>query len=197
MSPRTVKQNQEIQDVSRAKIVESALTLFAQHGFESTTTRQIAEHAGISHGLMYHYFAGKDDLLKTVFQRCVEPLHKIMLGAEDIHDPAAKVEYIIRATFSTVREDQIAATLFYTLRTQAAFLNLMREDTIQWVGALRAIFLDCFTALGHAQPEVDAALLYALLEGMVRHYLLEPETFPLAAATERVIDQYCRKEALK
>jgi len=197
VSPRTASQNQEIQAVSRAKIVESALTLFAQHGYESTTIKQIAEHAGISQGLMYHYFVGKEDLLRMVFRRCVEPLRQMMEALDETPAPQQKLEWLIRQVFEIAKNDQTAARLFYALRSQMAFLNILRGETLELVNALRDIFEDCFRGLGREQPAVEAALLYALLEGMLRHYLLEPEWFPLDAAVERVIALFCARESVK
>lgn len=48
----------------REQIMEGALRAFAEHGFAKATNRDIADAAGIgSPGLIYHYFAGKEDLL--------------------------------------------------------------------------------------------------------------------------------------
>ena len=48
---------------SRQKIINAALFLFAKYGYEKTTIRMIAQKAGVSLGLMYNYFDGKDELL--------------------------------------------------------------------------------------------------------------------------------------
>lgn len=50
----------------------SALELFAEHGFGSTSVKAIAQRAGVSPGLIYTYFPSKDDLLRAVFERGVE-----------------------------------------------------------------------------------------------------------------------------
>lgn len=50
----------------RAQIVDVARALFAERGYRSTTTRELARAAGVSDALMYRYFAGKDDVLRAV-----------------------------------------------------------------------------------------------------------------------------------
>ncbi len=51
----------------REQIMEGALRAFADHGFAKATNRAIADAAGIgSPGLIYHYFASKEDLLQQV-----------------------------------------------------------------------------------------------------------------------------------
>jgi AcrR family transcriptional regulator len=61
---RRDKQAQE----TRAKLIETALDLFARQGVDSTSIKDIARAAGVAQGLLYHYFASKDDLLWGVLE---------------------------------------------------------------------------------------------------------------------------------
>ena len=53
-------------DARRAQIVEIARRLFAEGGYRSTTTRQLARAAGVSDALMYRHFESKEDVLRAV-----------------------------------------------------------------------------------------------------------------------------------
>jgi AcrR family transcriptional regulator len=53
-------------DARRAQIVEVARRLFAEVGYQQTTTRQLARAADVSDALMYRHFASKDDVLRAV-----------------------------------------------------------------------------------------------------------------------------------
>jgi AcrR family transcriptional regulator len=53
----------------RIQILDTALKVFAEKGFTKTTIKDLAEAAGISAGLMYHYFPGKEKLLEAVVER--------------------------------------------------------------------------------------------------------------------------------
>jgi AcrR family transcriptional regulator len=57
---------------SRKKILEAALELFAYEGYHSTSMHKVAKHAGVSKGLLYNYFEGKEDLLKRIFDFLLE-----------------------------------------------------------------------------------------------------------------------------
>ena len=56
-------------ELTRQRILETALELFATHGYERTTLRDIAAKAECSLGLAYRYFARKEDLVLVLYNR--------------------------------------------------------------------------------------------------------------------------------
>jgi AcrR family transcriptional regulator len=52
----------------REQIIDAAMRVFAQKGFAKATNKDIAHEAGITAGLIYHYFKSKEDLLKIVIE---------------------------------------------------------------------------------------------------------------------------------
>lgn len=60
-------------DDRRAQIIDCALTLFASKGFSGTTTKQIANAAGISDTLIFQYFKTKDDLIRAALAVLFHP----------------------------------------------------------------------------------------------------------------------------
>lgn len=67
----------------REDILDSALTLFAERGFDATTIPMIATDAKVGAGTIYRYFANKEVLVNTLFQHYVtlfkEALEKTIL----------------------------------------------------------------------------------------------------------------------
>src|ERR1041385_6833359 len=53
----------------REQIIDAALLVFSQKGFERTTNKDIAQAAGITAGLIYHYFESKEELLKAAIEQ--------------------------------------------------------------------------------------------------------------------------------
>ena len=53
-------------DARREQLLDLALDLFAKQGFEATSTQQIAKAAGVTQGLVFHYFGSKEGLLSAV-----------------------------------------------------------------------------------------------------------------------------------
>lgn len=55
-------------DDRRREILDAAMELFAQRGFEATSLRDIAKHLGITPGLVYHYFDSKQKLFDEALE---------------------------------------------------------------------------------------------------------------------------------
>ena len=51
----------------RRVILDAAVRVFARQGFHSCRVSDIADEAGVAYGLVYHYFASKDEVLDTLF----------------------------------------------------------------------------------------------------------------------------------
>jgi AcrR family transcriptional regulator len=52
----------------RRLILDAAVRVFARKGFHACRVGDIAEEAGVAHGLLYHYFASKDEVLDAAFR---------------------------------------------------------------------------------------------------------------------------------
>jgi len=51
----------------RRQLLDAAVRVFARKGFHASRVGDIAEEAGVAHGLLYHYFKSKDEVLEAVF----------------------------------------------------------------------------------------------------------------------------------
>jgi AcrR family transcriptional regulator len=72
MSPLRGEQLDQIRDERREQIVQAAIKVFARRGIVGTKMSMIAAEAGISHGLVYHYFKTKDELFSLLIQDAVD-----------------------------------------------------------------------------------------------------------------------------
>ena len=59
----------DIQREKRRLILRAAITVFARSGYHTSRVADVAKEAGVSYGLVYHYFGSKEDLLETIFRR--------------------------------------------------------------------------------------------------------------------------------
>lgn len=58
----------------RREIVDACLRVVSRAGIAGATTREIASEAGVSHGIIAHYFTGKEEILRAALQRSYELL---------------------------------------------------------------------------------------------------------------------------
>jgi TetR/AcrR family transcriptional regulator, fatty acid metabolism regulator protein len=53
----------------RGELLRAAVRVFARRGFHASRVTDIASEAGVAHGLLYHYFRSKDEVLDEIFRR--------------------------------------------------------------------------------------------------------------------------------
>jgi AcrR family transcriptional regulator len=74
----------------RRHILEAAVRVFARKGFHASRVGDIAEEAGVAHGLLYHYFESKDRVLEAVFHENWSVLLARIASVEETDEPAAE-----------------------------------------------------------------------------------------------------------
>jgi len=92
-----------IAEVRRKDLIDAAITSIADIGYGEVTVQTICETAGVSRGLIGHYFAGKDELLlEAVRQVATELGNSTREAARNAGpDPVAKLHAVIAASFSS------------------------------------------------------------------------------------------------
>jgi AcrR family transcriptional regulator len=192
MSPRTEAQNEQLRAESRARIITSALELFAQHGYEQTSVRMIAQAAGVAQGLLYNYFAGKEGLLRAIFEQSMADVRESFAAAEQAAQPDQRIAQLIQAAFTTIRRNVAFWRLSYGVRMQAGVLASLGEGMSGWADSIRQTFERYFGETGAPDPPVEAAILFALIDGVCQHYVLDPQRYPLDRVEEALIQRYSK-----
>jgi AcrR family transcriptional regulator len=96
----------------RQRILQAAIRVFAENGYHGARVGDIAEDAGVAHGLLYHYFASKEDVLRTIFAENWGQLIERFRAVETSHEPAAqKLEGIAKILLRTWRNDPALVTV--------------------------------------------------------------------------------------
>ncbi|PEA23652.1 TetR family transcriptional regulator [Bacillus cereus] len=72
MAPLNEEQLIQIRDERREQILAAALSVFSRRGVAGTKMSMIVKEAGISHGLVYHYFKSKEELFVTLVKRAIK-----------------------------------------------------------------------------------------------------------------------------
>jgi AcrR family transcriptional regulator len=82
------QRTQGVED-KRRQLLEAAVRVFARKGYHASRVGDIAEEAGVAHGLLYHYFKSKDQVLEAVFHENWSVLQARIASVEETDEPAA------------------------------------------------------------------------------------------------------------
>jgi AcrR family transcriptional regulator len=87
------------QEERRRAILAAAVRVFARSGYHGARVGDIAEEAGVAHGLLYHYFSSKEEVLETVFREnwreLLETLRRVEASAEPADEQLVGVVKIL------------------------------------------------------------------------------------------------------
>jgi TetR/AcrR family transcriptional regulator, fatty acid metabolism regulator protein len=84
----TVAERPAAVEDKRRQLLDAAVRVFARKGFHASRVGDIAEEAGVAHGLLYHYFESKDQVLEAVFHENWSILLARIASVEETDEPA-------------------------------------------------------------------------------------------------------------
>ena len=79
------------QEDKRRLILDAAVRVFARKGYHTSRVGDIAEEAGVAHGLLYHYFRSKEELLEAVLDQHYFLPELRRIASSDRDRPVAEV----------------------------------------------------------------------------------------------------------
>jgi TetR/AcrR family transcriptional regulator, cholesterol catabolism regulator len=153
-------------DRRRQEVVYQAAKAFARQGYDQTTMQELAATMGLATGALYHYFGGKETLLRAICDQLMEPLlaQATALVEEDEAAPE-QLRTLVRLWVAHVIEHRDHMLVFQQERH-------VIESGDQWrkVRASRKAFERLVAeVLARARPHPDSQLALLALLGMVNH----------------------------
>lgn len=111
-------------DVTRARIVQAALDLFSEHGFDAATTAAIAKRAGVTEKTLFRHFGNKKKLFaKTVYPAILELLRPIAF--ESLRAVIQTDQPTLRQSVRAIMMDRIAFT-----RKRPEMVKLLAQELL-------------------------------------------------------------------
>ena len=190
MPTRRDERNEAVRAERRREILDHALALFAERGYAETTIRMIAESIGMSQGLLYRYFASKELLLHAIFEQSMQDVRASFAAADTGADPQERLERLIRSAFTIIRDHRRFWQLGYSVRMQRAVVSDLGEALHAWTVTIRQTLEGYLRTTSADDPVVAATILFALIDGVCQHYVLDPEGYPLDAVAEAIVAKY-------
>ncbi|MBE1442417.1 TetR/AcrR family transcriptional regulator [Paenibacillus sp. OAS669] len=148
----------------RDKIMEAALVLFAERGYDGTTVPMIADKAEVGTGTIYRYFENKEALVNALFQDCVQGLHDTV--KRDYPEAGGVREQFRHVFFAMVRfaKANIHGFYFVDTHSNARYLDPESRESFRQL----MDFLHAYAAAGIQQGIIrpsQANVLIAIVFG--------------------------------
>src|SRR3954470_2769029 len=122
----------------RRLILDAAVRVFAHKGFHTSRVGDIAEEAGVAHGLLYHYFSSKDEVLDTIFrEHWTALLDRVHAAEQSGDDPVEQLRGITEAMFRSwlTEPDVVRVVIREIARTEEISEHV--GELVRPVGAIR------------------------------------------------------------
>jgi AcrR family transcriptional regulator len=192
MSPRSKEQNNKVRSQSINNILDASLELFAVQGYDATSISMIAEKAGISKGLLYNYFKGKEDLLRGLIDRLNSSeadMMKDVIG----NDPGQTLENVLRVFFKELRDNFQQWAFVSKLALQVDKFDFVKDLATEKYNGYTQLLEQLLTALGEPNAKQEARLIAVMFDGIGFQYMMIKEDYPLDEIENYLINKYCTK----
>ena len=168
----------------RAEIIAATIGLLARDGLTRTTTRKMAEAAGMNQATLLYYFDGKDDLLFAVLQEMMRSTQEIARSAVRAHRSLREtIAGGLRAFWEHVESApeleimQYELTLYALRNPDAAWLA--KQQYSGYCAVVEQLFHDIFTAAGqtsHIPYDALARFVVGGLDGMILQFVSDRDS---------------------
>jgi AcrR family transcriptional regulator len=184
-------------------ILDAAEQLFATHGIDGTSIREITRVADVNVAAVHYHFGAKEAVLRAVTDRVVGPMNarrfRLLERAQDAAAPEpadidAMIEAFIRPDFETLMELQqrgptVARFLGRVYSDQAPWIRQMTREQFAEVG--ERFFPAIAVALPHLRPDELAWRMAQVTALVVHTFATWPTSGMDTAGAERTIARLC------
>ena len=171
----------ETADVRRHSLIEATAASLAESGIAGTSVRAICARAGVSPGLLTHYFPGVDALVAETYRVTTERVSQTLSAAVEAAGDNRRARLIAFLTASfrppIAAPDLLATWLAFwgLVKTDPAIAEIHKETYAAYRAELAALLRDCGAAEAEVAPVAIA--LTALVDGLWLELSLDPTTF--------------------
>lgn len=167
----------------REEILDAALELFAQKGYDRVSVREIAREAGLSQAGLLHHFSTKEELFLEVLRRRDD-----RDGDPINHRHLHSVEHLISAVTHNASEPGLVR-LFVSMSAESAVstsdVRRWFESRYEWLLEEVARDVRDHQARGEVRSDLDpddvASILVAAADGLQLQWLLDPDHVDMGA----------------
>jgi TetR/AcrR family acrAB operon transcriptional repressor len=187
---------------TRDSILDAAEQLFVKQGVSGTTLKHIATAAGVTRGAIYWHFLDKGAMFNAMMERVKMPLESAMqqLDQANAAEPLEALREYMLCVFRVTVDDPKARRVFEIATLKMEYLDelsAVRERRQQnqkaWMARTESRIREGI-ANGQVKAGVDpyavALGLWAIVDGLIRAWLLDPQAFDLVKLGAQIVDTH-------
>lgn len=171
----------ESEERRREDLIAAALDLVAQGGIPAATVRAIAERAGVTPGLIRHYFTSKEDLTRVAYHRLMERMTTdsaaVLEGGPD--DAMARLANFVVASVSPPVAVGLWAAFVHDVRRDPAMRDVHTANYLAFRNMLQALIAALPRNVTEGQLRRDAIACNGVIDGLWLEASILPEAFAL------------------
>jgi len=192
MSPKSPEEFEKTRRQSQRKILEAAFDVFAHQGYSSASMANIAKQAGVSKGLIYNYFASKEELVEAVIFHHITEMFKILITPVFSLPPKERIrEFIVLSLSPEMWGQDTSYFRSYTaLVMNPDIPEPIRNKLAGESEQLLQMMIQLFKEAEYPNPEDSATLLAALLDGIQFHFMVMTDRYPMQQMRKRVLKHF-------
>ncbi len=174
------KTHEGITGIRRQELTDAAYKVVRKKGYYNFTIKDIAREAGLSTGLVHHYFKSKEDLLHTLLKQMNDNL-KLVLDRELLksQDPAEKLEIFIDQALTLLDREKSYFHVLIEFWTQINHSEHIRRANVKLYESLRAqisgILKEGVEKRSFAKMDIPrvSTIIVSLLHGTITQHFLD------------------------
>ncbi|MED3995649.1 TetR/AcrR family transcriptional regulator [Peribacillus frigoritolerans] len=192
--PRTPEENDRIRQASKEKIRTAAMELFIKKGYYATSISDIAKQAGISKGLLYNYYKGKEELLSEMVEARIKEVVEVMEESFTLNTPREQLEHIINGAIDNIHQKPEVHRFYLHLQTQPeSDEELIKYSHLIIEENARQFEFQCkiFESMGETEPRKRSLYFSSVLQGIMLMISTYQQGFPIEEIKNQIISEFC------
>lgn len=184
-----------MEPIRRRQLIQATVAAIHEHGFAEATVKQISARAGVSSGIIHHYFGGKDALLAATMRAMLRDLRReVNARLATAPTPEARLEAVIDASFAIDQFSGAVQTAWLSFWAQTPHSPSLARLARLYLRRLRSTLRHALRGVIADEAVEEAADgLAAIIDGLWLTAAVAPRSIEPAAA-RRIAWNYVRAQ---
>ena len=181
--PEMLKTKKEI-------ILETALDLFAERGYEATPTSLIAKEAGVSEGLIFKHYLNKTNLLEEVVKAGYRRITDKSKGLVTGDDPLRLIGNVLDMPMRLVEDERN----FWRMQFRLVDEEIAQKHHNRYTYSVMQKLVEAFKKLGYKEPELESEILMLQVESLWRLFVTNGDKDRFRKMVELIKSKYASQK---